>query len=150
MIKLCKKYNIEIKSKRRACFSLNHLNFPYKRKTNKYILPIEKITQTDLKLIKNFNFYIKNFDYDEIISNQRKIFRVEKINKVNIINKNVGKIYDENIVNLINKGLEFENYNNNKNEIIIDLMKYVKNNHTYINRINTIKSFIKDYTNYIL
>jgi hypothetical protein len=39
-------------------------------------------------------------------------------------------------------GIEFEK-KNDKNEIIIELMKDVRDNHTFINRINTILWFLE-------
>jgi hypothetical protein len=54
-------------------------------------------------------------------------------------------IYDSNLIDVLNKGFQFELLPN-KNETIIKLMKYVKDNHTYINRINTIKKYINKYT----
>jgi hypothetical protein len=56
-------------------------------------------------------------------------------------------ICDLNLVNLINKAVQFESYSN-KNEIIVNLMKYVRDNHTYINRINTIIKYVNEYTNF--
>lgn len=58
-------------------------------------------------------------------------------------------IYETNIFKLFKKGLEFES-NPNKNEQIIELMKYVRNNHTYINRANTIIKYINEYTRFRL
>ena len=39
---------------------------------------------------------------------------------------------------------------NPDNEKRKELMEYVRDHHTYLNRIKTIKCFIKDYTNFIL
>jgi hypothetical protein len=58
-------------------------------------------------------------------------------------------IYDDNLIELIKKSLAF-NYVPNKNEVIINLMKYVRDNHTYINRINTIMKYINEYTNFTI
>lgn len=58
-------------------------------------------------------------------------------------------LYDNDINLLILKGLEFES-NINKKEKIVELMNIVKNNHTYLNRIDTIKRFISNYTDFIL
>ena len=58
-------------------------------------------------------------------------------------------LYDSNIMNLLNKGIQFEKQEN-KNEILTELMEIVKNNHTYLNRINTIGLFIKNYTSFFL
>jgi hypothetical protein len=58
-------------------------------------------------------------------------------------------IYDSNLDELFKKSIAFEMLPN-KHDIIIKYMKYVRDNHTYINRINTIKEYIKDYTSFIL
>lgn len=57
-------------------------------------------------------------------------------------------IYDSNLNNLFQKMIEFEM--NPDNEKRKELMEYVRDNHTYLNRINTIKCFIKDYTTFVL
>jgi len=51
-------------------------------------------------------------------------------------------IYSENITELMDKAIEFEK-NPNKNVIIKELMKEIRDNHTYINRCN----YILDYLN---
>jgi len=56
-------------------------------------------------------------------------------------------IYDDNVFELLKKGIEFENLSN-KYEIIVNLMDNVKNNHTYISRIDTIKKYINQYTTF--
>ena len=44
-----------------------------------------------------------------------------------------------------------ENYDREKNEILIELMKIVRDKHTYINRINALFWFINQYkNNYLL
>ena len=55
-------------------------------------------------------------------------------------------IYDPNISNLIKKSLIFEQ--NPKILVIKELMEYVKNNHTYIHRIDALKIFINNHTNF--
>jgi hypothetical protein len=48
-------------------------------------------------------------------------------------------IYSENIEEAIQKGLEFENLSmEQKNAVLIPLMEFVRDNHTYLNRIQTI------------
>lgn len=83
VIKLCKKYNIEIKSKRRIKFVSDHLNFPYRRKSKSMTIPVEKISEDDKNFIKNFNFYEKNIDFGKIEDYQKKrkkdLFLVGKI-----------------------------------------------------------------------
>jgi hypothetical protein len=62
-----------------------HLNFPYKRKCKNYIIPLEKMSGEDKKFIKNFNFYEKKIDFEDLEKIQKdyrkKIFNVEKIKK---------------------------------------------------------------------
>ena len=58
-------------------------------------------------------------------------------------------IYDSNLVNALNKGIQFEKQKN-KNEIVKELMETVRDNHTYLNRVNTIGLFIKNYTSFSL
>lgn len=91
VIKLCKKYDIEIRSKRKSCFLSNHLNFPYKRKNKKNILPLEKMSKDDKKILKNFNFYIKLVEFDkvqEVDSAEEKVFKIDKSTKKNEENAN--------------------------------------------------------------
>jgi hypothetical protein len=57
-------------------------------------------------------------------------------------------IYDNDLNALFQKIIQFEltpDYEKMK-----ELMEYVRDHHTYLNRINTIKCFIKDYTSFIL
>ena len=57
-------------------------------------------------------------------------------------------VYANNINNAIEKGIEFENnYDKNK---LIELMTHVKDNHTYIQRIESLKEFISKKTSFIL
>jgi hypothetical protein len=56
-------------------------------------------------------------------------------------------IFDTDIYKLIKKSVSFENYTH-KNDVVIDLMKHVRDNHTYINRANTIIKYINEYTNF--
>ncbi|MEZ7820819.1 MAG: hypothetical protein QMB51_00765, partial [Patescibacteria group bacterium] len=56
-------------------------------------------------------------------------------------------IYNDNIIECMNRGFEFEK-KPNKLIIIKDLMEYVRDNHTYIQRIESMKMFINKYTHY--
>jgi len=58
-------------------------------------------------------------------------------------------IFDNNLLELLRKGIQFE-YLPNKNEKVIKLMEHVRDNHTYINRINTIMKYINEYTNFVI
>jgi len=51
-------------------------------------------------------------------------------------------IYSENTEELLQMGLAFEQ-NPNKNLIVRELMEYVRDNHTYINRIQTIMEYLE-------
>ena len=55
-------------------------------------------------------------------------------------------IYSEDIEELVIKGLEFEE-SSSKKEKVIELMKEVRDKHTYVNIIQFILDFIKDYSN---
>tara|TARA_B110000285_G_scaffold36160_1_gene39038 strand:+ start:3129 stop:4088 length:960 start_codon:yes stop_codon:yes gene_type:complete len=56
-------------------------------------------------------------------------------------------IYNDNIIECMNIGFEFEK-RTDKLLIIKDLMEYVRDNHTYIQRLESIKIFINKYTNF--
>ena len=58
-------------------------------------------------------------------------------------------IYSENIEVLLDKAIDFENNTNydEKIKIIKELMEYVRDNHTYVNRINYILNYINNYLN---
>lgn len=56
-------------------------------------------------------------------------------------------IYSDNIIECMNKGFAFEK-NPNKLTVVKDLMEYVRDNHTYIQRIESMKIFINKYTNF--
>ena len=58
-------------------------------------------------------------------------------------------IYDPDLIPLIQKGINFELLPDKK-ETVVKLMKHVRDNHTYLNRINTIQHFIHTYTSFIL
>jgi hypothetical protein len=58
-------------------------------------------------------------------------------------------IYETDLDKLFKKGIEFED-NPKKHDIIIELMEYVRDNHTYINRVNTIIKYINEYTKFII
>lgn len=53
-------------------------------------------------------------------------------------------IHDVNIPNMVKKGIEFEK-NPNKREIVKSLMENVRDNHTYINRIEYIQWYMKEF-----
>ena len=58
-------------------------------------------------------------------------------------------IYDTELIHLIQKGLDFELLPD-KQEVVVKLMKHVRDNHTYLNRIHTIQTFIHTYTSFTL
>jgi len=63
-----------------------------------------------------------------------------------LFNKKI--IYDENILTAVNKSLHFEE--NYDNELMKELMEYVRDNHTYIQRIESMKTFINEHSGFIL
>jgi len=58
-------------------------------------------------------------------------------------------IYDTDFVQLINKGIQFELIPE-KHETVVKLMTFVRDHHTYLNRINTIQNYIRTYTSFTL
>ena len=58
-------------------------------------------------------------------------------------------IYETDLNKLLKKSIEFE-HNPRKHELIIELMEYVRDNHTYISRVNTMIKYINDYTKFRL
>jgi hypothetical protein len=85
-----------------------------------------------------------------------RIFKNISYGKMGITNnKTVNELFDNRLIYhtdldiLFKKGTEFEN-TPNKQEIVIELMKYVRDNHTYINRVNTILTYIKEYTKFTM
>jgi hypothetical protein len=65
----------------------------------------------------------------------------------NLFDKQI--LYHNDINVLLKKGLAFEK-EPQKNKHIQRLMEYVRDKHTYFNRIHTIKEFIKEYTQFVL
>lgn len=81
----------------------------------------------------------KNISYGKMgITNNKKVYE--------LFDKKI--IYDPNIVNLINKSILFEK--NPDTKVITELMKYVKNNHTYVQRIESLKIFINKHTSFTI
>jgi hypothetical protein len=64
-----------------------------------------------------------------------------------LFNKNI--LFHTDIHELFKMGVNFEQHND-KNSIVQSLMEFVKDNHTYLNRIHTIKQFLNDYTSFRL
>lgn len=63
----------------------------------------------------------------------------------NLFDKKI--LFDSNINNLIIKSINFEKkYDSNSNDTVISNMKYVMDNHTYIQRIESLKLFINTNT----
>lgn len=79
----------------------------------------------------------KNISYGKMgITNNNAVY--------DFFNKKI--IYSDNIEELVNKSLEF-NKRKDKFSIIKELMIDVRDNHTYVNRINFILDFLKKYKN---
>jgi hypothetical protein len=83
-----------------------------------------------------------------------RIFKNISYGKMGITNnKIVNELFDNRLIYetdlniLFRKSIEFEK-NPKKEEIIIELMKYVRDNHTYINRANTLIEYINQYTKF--
>ena len=58
-------------------------------------------------------------------------------------------LFHTDIIELFKMGLQFEQ-RVDKNTIVKTLMEYVRDNHTYLNRIHTIKQFLDEYTSFSL
>jgi hypothetical protein len=104
-IKLCKKYNIEIKSKRKNRFLTRHLNFPYIRKNKNCLIPLDKITKQDRFFLRTFNFYYKNIDFSKLdeVKGVGDIFKIEKTSKSQSTDHSVNVIGEEKIFNVASK-----------------------------------------------
>ena len=94
---------------------------------------------------KNYSLQKSSLPIDNILSITRLYFKKDnkKFGKYNAYTKIVlfdkKIIYSENIEEAIQKGLEFENLTmDQKNAALIPLMEFIRNNHTYLNRIQTI------------
>jgi hypothetical protein len=60
-------------------------------------------------------------------------------------------IYSEDLVSLIRLGIDFEMGGGHKTAgVVCGLMEYVRDHHTYLNRIHTLQNLIKEYTGFIL
>lgn len=85
-----------------------------------------------------------------------RIFKNISYGKMGITNnKIVNELFDNRLIFetdmnvLFKKSIEFER-NPKKQELIIELMEYVRDNHTYINRVHTIIKYINLYTTFII
>ena len=64
-----------------------------------------------------------------------------------LFNKNI--LFHTDIHELFKMGVHFEQ-RTDKNTVVQPLMEFVRDNHTYLNRIHTIKQFLNDYTSFQL
>ena len=75
----------------------------------------------------------KNISYGKIgITNNKFVYDVFK-------NDDVELIYDDNIFNLLDKAMECKN----DKDLLVKQMEYVRDNHTYINRIYSLFEFLE-------
>lgn len=144
-------HNIELKN------ALEKYNIDYKSYGGTFNKESDrnKSTEENMKLIQESiiapalqtdwqidNHYIpcrifKNISYGKMgITNSETVYK--------LFNKKI--IYSKNIEELVEKSLEF-NKREDKYSIIKELMIEVRNNHTYINRINFILDFLRKYKN---
>jgi hypothetical protein len=96
--------------------------------------------QSDEQIEKNYIpcRIFKNISYGKMgITNNEAVY--------NLFNKKI--IYSKNIAELVDKSLEFNKNDKNRFSIIKELMIEVRDNHTYINRINFILKSILDQSN---
>jgi hypothetical protein len=110
----------------------------------------------NIELIKNSIIAPSLQDNGQVFNNYIpcRIFKNISYGKMGVTNNpivnelfNNKLIYDSDLFELIGKAIQFEK-EPNKNDVIINLMKYVRDNHTYINRINTIIKYINEYTSF--
>jgi len=139
----CKKYNISFRQ-HGATFSIQHQN-------NKTIDENMELIQKSIIAPALQDEHQINMKYIPC-----RIFKNISYGKMGITNNPfVNELFDNkllfnsNIETLLLEGINFEN-NPTKNTIIESLMIYVIDNHTYLNRINSIRSYIKDYTEFYL
>jgi|SaaInlStandDraft_7_1057024.scaffolds.fasta_scaffold00140_4 hypothetical protein len=75
----------------------------------------------------------KNISYGKLgITNNKFVYDIFK-------NDNIQLIYDDNTFNLLDKAIN----NNNNKELLIKQMEYVRDNHTFINRIYSLFEFLE-------
>lgn len=122
---MCKKYDIQIKSRRKNKFISSHLNFPYKRKNNKFVYPLEKISRIDKKILMSFNFYLKIAKFDFTKNVNDKIFKVTR-DEENFGNNNINNNNKNNIIILKENGCVNNNETFNKNNF-----EFLNNNETF-------------------
>lgn len=141
--KICEKYNIKFKQYG-GTFNINSDKNKSVKDNIKLIQKsiIAPALQSDWQIR---NKYIpcrifKNISYGKMgMTNSRAVYH--------FFEKKI--LYSKIIDKLVKKGLEF-NKRNDKFDKIKELMEYVKNNHTYINRINFILEIIKNHHNIIV
>lgn len=137
VIKLCKKYDIEIKSRRKSKFISRHLNYPYRRKNKKFIFPIEKISENDLFILKNFNFYDKSINLrtleikpeEQIINFESNINKdPEDPNKKNLYfqTKEISFCLDNNIIKENSNNISFNRFEGKNYKKFFDFINYKK------------------------
>lgn len=113
MIKLCKLYDIPIKSKKKKRFNKKDLNFPYGRKKKFEIKSIDNMSQEELKYLQEFNFYLKDFDgfFDQYIE-KKNIPKQSKVNSPleDVYIKQISDYIKSELTNLINSNNELFRY----------------------------------------
>jgi hypothetical protein len=133
----------------RNSIRFNHLGATFNINSNRNVSIKENVNLTKCSLIAP-----ALQDDDQVKKNYIpcRIFKNISYGKMGITNnKIVNELFDNRLIYetdlnmLFKKGIEFE-HNPKKQEIIIELMKYVRDNHTYINRAKTIIRYINDYT----
>lgn len=116
---------------------------------------LAKSTEENKKLIQE-SLIASSLQDDYQVSNNYipcRIFKNISYGKIGVTNNKVVNelfdnklVYSENIEELVKKSIEFEK-REDKYELLSELMKNVRDNHTYVNRMNFIlSSIIDDYT----
>ena len=129
----------------------NHLGATFNIHSNRNVSIID-----NMNLIKR-SLIAPALQDDEQVKKQYipcRIFKNISYGKMGITNnKIVNELFDNRLIYetdlniLFKKSIEFED-NTKKQEIIIELMKNVRDNHTYINRVNTIMKYVNEYTKF--
>lgn len=100
------------------------MNFPYRRKRANYVVPMERMTEEDRKMLQSFNYYLKTLDFlksDRNLKKNKIKFLVER--RIQMRKKfNINKVHNtENII-------QDNNFNKLTHDTICEIPKEIINN----------------------